>query len=135
MDKDDKRLSNLRPPWKPGESGNPKGAGVLPADIREAKRLNKHELDRLLNKIIWMTKKQIHAHMKDEETPAYEALVASIVLKGISGGDHLRANWIAERLAGKVKDELHVSGATPYVVLSHDGRQRLEMGVKEGEEG
>jgi hypothetical protein len=120
--------------FKPGQSGNPGGRVKMPDDIKAAKRLNKIELERLLNRLIWMTKEELLAHLRDKETPGFEVLIGNIVLKGIAGGDHQRAEFLIQRLVGKVQDELKVTGLKPYVAVLSDGKEII-MGVKdEGEE-
>ena len=100
---------------------------MTPPDLRGVQKLNKDTLDRLLNKLLWMSKDELHARLKDKDTPAYEVLVGNILLKGISGGDEKRAEWLASRTAGKVKDELEIT-ARPFVV-EYEGK-KIVMGVK-----
>lgn len=126
-----KSLANLKP-WQPGESGNPSGRPALPEDIKEARKLNAVELERTLNKIIWMKKGEIKTLISDPDTPAFESLIASIVVKGISGGDHMRAEWVVSRLVGKLKEHYEHTGSNgqPLFQTLVELVKSLEPGAK-----
>jgi hypothetical protein len=122
--------------WKPGESGNPEGRVKLPEDIRTAKKLNKIELERLLNLYLTLSDDEIKARLSTSETPQLEKMIASIVTKAIDHGDQQRLTFILDRLVGKVKDEIDVTVIPrPVIIERHDGTSiELTSEVKEIEE-
>ena len=98
--------------WKPGQSGNPKGRPPTPKDLKGAKELNKVELERILNKYIYMSRSEMNKAIKKKDTPAIELLVISLIQKGMQYGDPRRIEAILERLVGKVKKEVELQGNT-----------------------
>lgn len=115
--------------FKPGQSGNPKGGPGLPGDLRQAKKLNRIEMERLLNKYLWITPGETKSIENDPTTSNMEQLVASIVNKAIECGDHARLDFLLNRLIGRVKDEIVVSTVKPYVINNVDGTQTI-LGAK-----
>lgn len=95
---------NLRP-FKPGQSGNPGGRPKLPDDIKEARKLNQVELERIVNKYLYMDREAVKAAISSPKTPMMELMVASIVAQAAQKGDHLRLDFVLNRMIGKVKDE------------------------------
>lgn len=96
--------------FKPGQSGNPNGRPVLPEEIKEARRLNKAEFERILNQYIHMPLEDIKTRASDPTTPALEVLVAKILAEGIKRGDEKRLNFIVDRLVGPVKRKVSLDG-------------------------
>lgn len=110
--------------WKPGQSGNPEGRTKLPEDIRAAKKLNKIELERLLNLYLTLSDEEIKTRLLDNKTPQLEKMIASIVCKAIDSGDQQRLTFILDRLVGKVKDEVDVNLIPrPVIIERHDGSE------------
>ncbi len=120
--------------FKPGQSGNPGGRPKLPGDIAEARKLNQHELERVINKYIWMTKDGLKAAAKDPDTTVMELMVASIVASAIEKGDQMRLEFILARIIGRVRDQLEISGHVPFVIKRRDGSEMI-MGLKDEENG
>ena len=90
--------------FEPGQSGNPAGRTPLPEDIKQGRKLNRIELERVLNELIYLTPKEIKARVSSPETPAIEVLAGMIIAKAIQSGDYLRFNFILDRLVGKPHD-------------------------------
>lgn len=100
--------------FKPGTSGNPNGRPRLPDDIKAARKLNKVELERLLNRYIHMPISEIQRLLKipieSNETPSIEVLIAKIVAEGIKRGDEKRLGFLLDRLIGPVKMKVSLDG-------------------------
>ena len=105
--------------WKKGQSGNPGGKPKIPDDIKETRSLNQYELERIINRYLHMTKGELVAAIKNDATPMMEVTVASIVLKAASGGDHLRLDFILNRLIGKVKDKVQIEDSRVEIKLAY----------------
>lgn len=97
--------------FKPGESGNPYGRPRLPGAVAEARKLNKVELERILNKYIYLNMQEMQFCANDPTTPAIDLIVIKMVLESIKRGDHVRLETILNRLVGKVADKAEITGA------------------------
>lgn len=97
--------------WEPGESGNPKGPAVLPPDIREARKLNKQEFERIVNKFLYLTPAEIKAIAEDPKTPAFELMIGAIVAKAVTQADTFRAEFLIARLVPKLPEKITVDGS------------------------
>lgn len=117
--------------WKPGQSGNPDGRVKLPEDIKTAKRINKIELERLLNLYLSLTDDEIKLRQADTGTTQIERMIASIVEKGIVQGDQQRLNFLLDRLVGKVKEEIDVTVRPRPVIIERLDGSEVEMTTKD----
>lgn len=76
----------------------------MPVDIREARKVNKIEFERVLNKYFYSTKPEIDEVVKSKELPIGEMVVAKILKNALSSGDIWRFGFIIDRLIGKPKE-------------------------------
>ena len=124
--------------WQPGVSANPSGRSPTPAPLKEARRLNKTEFELVVNKYLWCALEQLEALVEDKSLPVMEAWIVAIMARGIKTGDWGGHEWIAQRIMGKVKDQVEISMPKPYIVHRLDGSQmvlgtNLEKEKKDGE--
>ena len=98
--KKDKRLQNLRPPWKKGESGNP--AGPPKGHVKIATQLR-----RLLN----MDSGEKHQLTGESLTELQVALIAAI--KKSKKGDIYALNSIMDRVDGKPSQPIELPEKQP----------------------
>lgn len=115
--------------FKPGQSGNPGGRPKLPEDIKEARKLNQVELERIINKYLAMDREAVKTAISAPGTPMMELMVASIVAQAAQKGDHQRLDFVLNRLVGKVKEQIEVKNVTPFVIKHADGSQTV-LGAK-----
>lgn len=90
---------------KPGGPGQPK----IPVEVIEARKINKVESERILNKFLHLSLDELAAFANDKSNTVHEMLVARILYEGIKRGDHVKLEWVYSRLVGKVKEEIEVS--------------------------
>lgn len=102
--------------FKPGQSGNPNGRPKLPEEVKEAKRLTAAELELKLTEFLKKSREELYAIAKDPKSTGMDALVASIMTFGVSKGDHMRMEFLLNRLIGKVKEQVNVEGGFKVVV-------------------
>lgn len=57
-----------------------------------------------------------------------DRIVIRVVLRAIEDGDHSRAEWILQRLVGKVKDQVEVSVRPTKTLLDENGNPRMVLG-------
>ena len=96
--------------FQPGETGNPNGRPKLPDDIKALRKMNKIEVERILNEFVFMTPEELQAKMHDKSTPTMELAVGKILAEAIKKGDQVRLGWVLDRLIGPVKQKVSVDG-------------------------
>lgn len=101
----------------------------MPPELKEARRLNKTEFEAIVNKYLWLGAGALDAASENPTLPAIERMLVAIIAKGIKTGDWGQAEWIAQRLIGKVQDKVEVSVPRPFLVHKSDGSV-LELGAK-----
>jgi hypothetical protein len=114
--------------FKPGNPGGP-GRPELPPALKEARRLNKTEFELVVNKYLWCSLEELEKLAKEKSLPVMEAWIVSIMARGVSTGDWGGNEWIAQRLMGKVKDQVELTMPKPFVVRHLDGSATV-LGTK-----
>lgn len=94
--------------FQKGKEGGP-GAPRLPVEVIEARKINKVESERILNKFLHLSLDELAAFANNKSNNVHEMLVARILYEGIKRGDHVKLEWVYSRLVGKVKEEVEVS--------------------------
>ena len=102
--------------FQKGGSGNPKGRMQMPEPIKQAQRMDKITFATLLHKFMHMDRELIMERLKDPKATMIELIVAKIVSESFNKADHMRLNFLLDRLIGKVKDEVEITGAKPMVI-------------------
>jgi hypothetical protein len=110
--------------------GDPRaGRPRLPEELKAAKRLNKTEFEAIINKYLWLPLEELEAAAHDKSIPTIEAWMVAIMVKGRTTGEWSGYEWIAQRLLGKVKEQVEVTQPKPFIVRHMDGTQTL-LGAK-----
>lgn len=114
---------NLRPAWKPGESGNPKGRPKnrvvnewLPACFgrkrtRAMKGLRQEEIDAIEQHLLVATGAELATMAKWEGCPAYAKNLAMAILFDTKNGRTATIDRLRERQYGKPVQRVEVTGA------------------------
>jgi hypothetical protein len=97
--------------FKPGQSGNPYGRPPIPADLKAARAESKEALERSLHECAKRSLKEIKELTKDASLSGLEALVVSIWSRAVENADYQRANFLLERMLGKVPEQVNHSGS------------------------
>lgn len=111
--------------WKPGQTGNPNGGPGLPGDLREARKVNQTELERTINRLIWMTPTELAACLDTPSTPMFDRFVGNIIKLGEEAGDERRMEFILQRIIGKVQDRIEVKTPLPFVITRRNGDELI----------
>lgn len=93
-------------PFAPGQSGNPNGRPPLPAEIKEARKFNKLEVERVFDKFLGLSEAELEKRLTDPETPMLEKIVGKIMIEAAKNGDHVKLDFVLNRTIGKVKDQI-----------------------------
>lgn len=99
--------------FQPGVSGNPAGRVADSPELKELKKMNRSEMERLLNEVIHLTTDQLTALGNDKSQNGIKVLFASILVKGINKGDYRGAEFFLNRLVGKVPERFEGSNGEP----------------------
>lgn len=119
--------------FKPGQSGNPLGIGAgrppIPPELKAATALTKTSFNLILNKYAHATEAEVLAAYENPKTPIMEAIICKMLLDSKDKGDTHRVEFFADRLIGKVKDEVEISLPKPTIIRRSDGTE-IELGAK-----
>lgn len=121
--------------FPPGVSGNPKGGPGLPQDLKNARKLNQVEIERICNRYLYANSEELMLAFADPQLPAIEKIVISILLTALDEADQARIEWVFQRVLGKVKDQLEVTTPQPFVIHRRSGDQVLVGAEVKKEEG
>ncbi len=114
--------------FAPGNPGGP-GRPPLPPALKEAKRLTKTSLEEIVNKYLWLSLEDLEKSKDDKTLVTVEAGMCAIIHKGRTTGEWSGFEWIAQRLIGKVKDQIDIRQVTPFVIKHTTGQQTV-LGAK-----
>jgi hypothetical protein len=127
----DKRLTNLKP-FKPGQSGNPKGKKPTPQDLKDARKLNTVSVARILNKFSNMPVSEIKAELERADCPTLEFMIGKVMVECLKAGDYQRLNFILDRMIGKVTEKMEVKTPRPTVIkLIGDEAEAIVLGTEQ----
>lgn len=104
--------------WVKGQSGNPLGKQThLDWKLRQ---LTRSEFAEIANMIIKGNIVELKKIIKDENSSALHCMVASVAVKCIQKGDMHSLDILLNRMVGKVKEEVELTGdiAAPQVIVS-----------------
>ena len=114
--------------FKKGQSGNPKGRQKKPVEVAFAQKLSKEFVQLRLTHFLRMPLKDLKQILKDEDRESVDHFICRIIVMGIVKGDHLRLNFMFDRLIGKVKDVVEHKVPEPFIIEGYNG-EKITMGV------
>lgn len=97
--------------FKKGQSGNPHGRPALTNEQRALRDLTVESYRGVLKTILDGNLEELQTLMKDPKSTVLEVSLASAALKAIKVGDYSVIERIAERIVGKIPDELKINQA------------------------
>ena len=100
-----KGTANLKPPWKKGKSGNPKGPPKISKELRQFRQMDRREISRMISKWGGLTRDELKACKNDKKTSMLDRLVISLFLEGEKSASPLRFDALLNRAIGKVPNE------------------------------
>ena len=124
-----KSLANLRPaPWKPGQSGNPKGRPKKYVDDSLVKLLGKAQAKRLMKMnaqdidewdrvLLSMNAKELIAVANSNEVCVYAKTNANAILTDLKHGTAKVLSQLRDRVA-PVTNKIELSGENPFAQKS-----------------
>src|SRR5574344_285199 len=123
----ERSLANLRPPFKPGQSGNPEGRpkSRVPeqlvkvfgkAQAKKIFKLNNSELEEWDAILLTMNVNQLKLFAQWDEASAYPKGVAVSILYDMKNGNTKTLDKLRERIGGKPSQRLELSGFDPIQI-------------------
>lgn len=109
MPKSAKHLTQYQ--FKKGQSGNPKGAKLHNPAIKALKNLTIESFREIIELVVKSDLTSIKAIAEDPRTSGLQVGIAVAFLKAIKNGDYGVIERIAERIVGKIPDELKVTSS------------------------
>ncbi len=104
--------NNHRYRFKKGVSGNPKGRPPITAEFRALRELTLESYRGVIEKVLSGNPRALEIMIADPATPAIQVGIAQAVVNAIKEGDYSVIERIAERIIGKIPDELNVKAQT-----------------------
>lgn len=116
-----KQKIHLAPPFKKGQSGNPKGRPKEATSQRVLRKYTKEEIAKTLNHLMEQPLDKLDMLRWAEDTPAIDAVVASVLYWARANGDWSQVEKLLDRCIGKVPQKLEGEGfgggAVPITVV------------------
>ena len=100
------------------------GRPKLTARARKAKKLTQSQAYDIMGKFLLLSKEELKDELELPSTTVLEHIVGSICLKAMEQGDPTRAEWLYQRLFGKVAQEVNAQ-VTNTVQISQQNAAEL----------
>jgi hypothetical protein len=122
MSKSKKPLPKEAEPYKfkKGRSGNPEGARAHNPVTKALKNLTIETYREVIQLVLTGNVAAIKAMVEHPSTPAIQVGIATAFMKAIKNGDYAVIERIAERIVGKIPDELKVTSNNTSLVGTID---------------
>lgn len=109
------------------KSRNPNGRPKNIENILKEKGLSKQEIIDKISSFLIMDTKEHKRLFSNDDTPAIDKLILSIITKGIATGCTARMDSLLDRIIGKVSIDHQVNGDVQINILSFsDTKAKLE---------
>lgn len=122
-------------PFPPGNNANPIGAAAHDPVLRAVRRMSRAEVAEMGTALLDMTRADFEKLAKDKDAPMLKVMLAGQALNA-SKGNSSSFDKLLDRVIGKTKDRIEVSGAvgtkTKYDTLSTE--QLAELAAKTASE-
>lgn len=102
------RIPPVHSQFKPGQSGNPDGARKHDKVTRALRTLTIETYKEVIELVLTENLDGLKTMILDKKTPALQVGVAKAFLMAIHKGDYAVIERIAERIIGKIPDQLQV---------------------------
>lgn len=134
MSKPKKPLPKAAEPYmfKKGKSGNPEGARAHNPITKALKNLTIETYREVIEAVCTGNVANLKRMVEDPRTPALQVGVATAFMKAIKSGDYAVIERIAERIVGKIPDELKVTSQNVNANLNASiDKQKLKAALEQ----
>lgn len=121
--------------FKPGQSGNPEGGRLHDPVTKALKKLTVETYREVIEMVLTNDLLSLKKLAEDPKTPAIQVGVATTFMKAIQRGDYDVIERIAERIVGKIPEEINVRSQNLNANLNaRIDKTELRAALKEIEE-
>lgn len=92
--------------WKPGQSGNPLGRPPLPADLKNVKEFDGHQLKRLIAKHLSCNLESLSSILSNPDARSIDILIAKTLMVCLESGNIEKAEFLFRRSFGSVTENV-----------------------------
>lgn len=105
---------NPKPPpkhsrWKKGKSGNPEGGRAHNPALKALRKITIESYREIIELVLTSDVRAIKAIAEDPKSTGLQVGIAVAFLKAIKNGDYTVIERIAERIVGKIPDEIKIA--------------------------
>ncbi len=118
-----KSLANLKPPKK-GEIRNPLGGKAHNPELRMVKRLTAIEVAEIGSLVLKNDIAALKAIAKEQTASTLKVMIAAVAVKVIEKGDAHALDVLLNRLIGKVKEHVEVTGVLGLAPMTSEERTK-----------
>lgn len=101
--------------FKKGQSGNPKGKIPNPA-LKALRKLTVESYRKIVELVLTGNLQEVKAIAENPDSTLLEVGIASAFMTAVKKGDYHVIERIAERIIGKIPDEVKINGETTQTV-------------------
>lgn len=105
----------------------------LTAELKEARKINRYEIERTLNEYLFLSRPQLQAVIQDMNTPMLDLIVCRILANSVLYGDHQGFDFLLNRaigIASKFADTNPDAPSTVVFVAPDKQKKALTVEVK-----
>jgi hypothetical protein len=113
--------------FKKGVSGNPLGGKLHDPEKRALKNLTIETYREVIELVLTNNLTSIKEMIENKKTPALQVGIATAFLKAIKDGDYGVIERIAERIVGKIPDELNINSKNINANLNSSPIDRAKL--------
>lgn len=119
---------NLRK-WKKGQSGNPLGGKIQNVEKRAIRNLTEQEMIEIGSLVVKGSLAELKEIAKDPNASALKCMMAAVAVKTISKGDPYALDTLLNRLVGKPKERIEMTGQDggPQVIVHLPAKDQKEI--------
>lgn len=119
--------------FKPGQSGNPNGGRAHNPAVKALSKLTVETYREVIELVLTGNLQAIQDMIKDPNTVAIQVGVATAFMKAIRNGDYDVIERIAQRIVGKIPDQINIHSQNANTNTNLHGvidREKLKAAMK-----
>lgn len=127
-----KRRRGKGRPFKPGQSGNPKGRIKLTPKFREIQKLTRAQIEEIGSLILSGNLQKLKDITQNPDSNVLQVWIASGAIAGVNRGDLNSMNALLDRIVGRMPAPVEISGPDKKPIEVEMKRKALiELGKNE----